>query len=155
MVYLNKALVQIVSKMQKIVALSVTEAELIEGCECSQDMLFIYWMLRYMGLTIELPMILEIDNQGAIDIVNNWSSSGRTRHMDLRLKYLRELKEANIIHCIWCPTANNEADALTKNNTGPEFERHNSKFVDQDQYMISEANAATPLKGEGVPHDHV
>ena len=68
-----------------------------------------------MDLVVELPIILETDNQGAIDIVNNWSSSGRTRHIDCRLKFIRELKEANILRVIWRPGKDNESDALTKN----------------------------------------
>ena len=116
-------------------------------------MLYVYRLLTYMGLSVELPMILEMDNQGAIDIVNNWSSSGRTRHMDLRMKYLREMKEANIIRCIWCPGKNNEADTLTKNNSGPDFEKHNRKFVGMDEYILHEkekGSESTTLKGEGV-----
>jgi hypothetical protein len=96
-VYLNGAPVIMSSKMHRIVAMSVTEAETIEACEAGQDMLYVYRLLKDMGLKVELPMILEIDNQGTVDIVNNWSSSGRTRHMDVRYKFLRELKEANVI----------------------------------------------------------
>ena len=82
-------------------------------------------------------MILEMDNKGAVDIVNNWSSTGRTRHVDLRIKYLRELKEANIIRCVWGPGEENEADTLTKNNGGPTFEKHNKAFVGEDEYMTT------------------
>jgi len=31
--------------MQRIVAFSVTEVELIQGCECAQDSLFVYRFL--------------------------------------------------------------------------------------------------------------
>ena len=81
-VYLNLALVAIACQMQQIVALSVTEAELIQIVECAQDMLFVWQFLIDMGLKVTLPMILESDNQRAIDIINNWSSSGQTCHID-------------------------------------------------------------------------
>ena len=135
MVYLNNAPVVMTSRMQRIVALSVTEAEFIEGCECAQDMLFVMRLLNEMGLQVELPMVLEIDNQGAVDITNNWASSGRTRHMDVRYKFLRELKEANIIRCVWCPTDDNETDTFTKNLNGPAFEKCNIPYVGNDEYM--------------------
>jgi hypothetical protein len=134
-VYLNEAPVIMTSKMQRIVAMSVTEAETIEACEAGQDMLSVYRLLKDMGLSVELPMILEIDNQGAIDIVNNWSSSGRTRHMDVRYKFLRELKEANVLRCVWCPSGESESDTFTKNLQGPLFFKHNKKFVGDDEYM--------------------
>jgi hypothetical protein len=134
-VYLNEAPVVMSSKMQRIVALSVTEAELIQICECAQDMLYVYRLLKDMSLSIKLPMVLESDNQGAIDIVNNWSSSGRTRHIDVRYKFLRELKEANILRCVWCPTTENEADTFTKHLNAPAFNKCNSCYVGVDEYM--------------------
>jgi hypothetical protein len=44
-------------------------------------------------------MILEIDNKGAVDLTNNWSVGGRTRHVEVQY-YLRELKEEGIIHTV-------------------------------------------------------
>ena len=107
--------------MQKIVALSITEAKLVQIVECAQDMLFMKQLLNEMDLEVEFSMILETDNQGAIDIVNNWLSSGQTRHIDCRLKFLCELKEANILRLIWRSGKNNKIDALTKNLPGPDF----------------------------------
>ena len=97
-------------------------------------MLYVYRELTDMGLSVETPMIEEIDNSGAIDMANNWSSTGRTRHMDIRYKFLRELKEANLIRCVWVPTSENEADIFTKNCSGPVFEKHIVKFVGEDEY---------------------
>eukprot|EP00957_Ditylum_brightwellii_P195171 14870290-Ditylum_brightwellii.AAC.1 len=54
-----------------------------------------------MGLLVELPMLLEIDNSGAVDLANNWSARGRTHHMKTRMFFLRDLKEAGIIEVHW------------------------------------------------------
>jgi hypothetical protein len=71
--------------------------------------------------------------------------------MDTRYKFLRELKEANIIRCVWCPSAENEADTFTKNLHGPAFNKHNSKFVGVDKYMDdSDQGGFRNSKGEGV-----
>eukprot|EP00957_Ditylum_brightwellii_P070989 5395278-Ditylum_brightwellii.AAC.1 len=70
--------------MQRTVALSVTEAETIAGVQCAQDMLYIKRVLECKGLQVELPMLLNIDNSGAVDLANNWSAGGRTRHMETR-----------------------------------------------------------------------
>jgi hypothetical protein len=133
-VYLNDAPVLMTSKMQRIVAASVTEAELIECCDCAQDMMYVMRLLTYMKLQVKLPMELGVDNQGAIDIINNWSSTGRTRHMDTKVKFARELKEALIIKFVWVPTKENESDTQTKNLHGPDFERCNAKYVGVDEY---------------------
>jgi hypothetical protein len=133
-VYLCGAPVLITSRMQRIVAVSVTEAELIEGCDCAQDMMYVMRLMTYMKLQVLLPMILLMDNQGAIDIINNWSSTGRTRHMDTKVKFARELKEANIIRFEWVSTKHNETDTQTKNLHGPDFKRCNEKYVGVDEY---------------------
>ena len=71
--------------------LLVTEAEIAAGVMVAQDMLYIYRLLESLELEVELPMILEMDNSGAVDIANSWSVGGQTRHMDVRNKFLHEL----------------------------------------------------------------
>ena len=81
-----------------------------------------------MGLKVELPMILEIDNKGAVHLANNWSVGGRTRHMDVRQFFLRELKEDGIIHTIWCPGVKMSSDLFTKNLGAKEFDQHSKAY---------------------------
>jgi hypothetical protein len=113
---------------QSIVTLSVTEAELFAAVLCAQDMLYVKKVLESMGLEVKLPMILYMDNQGAIDLVNSWSVGGRTRHIETRQWFLRELKEKGIIRVEWVSGEKNKADLLTKNVTGGVFERHCDEF---------------------------
>ncbi len=54
-------------------------------------------MLESLGLKVKLPMVLEMDNQGAVYLASNWSIGGRTRHIDVRSVFLRELKEAGVL----------------------------------------------------------
>jgi hypothetical protein len=83
--FLCGAVITMRSKMMPIVALlSVTEAELFAAVMTAQDMLFIMIIINSMGLLVELPMILEVDNKGAKDLVNNWSVGGRLRHIEVK-----------------------------------------------------------------------
>ena len=120
--------------MQRIVALSFTEAELIATVQCAQDMLYIKRILNGIGLKVKTPMILECDNKGAVDLSNNWSTGGRTRHVDTREYFLRELKEANILKVIWIPGKANDTDLFTKNLGGPLFNKHTEKYCGKDKY---------------------
>jgi hypothetical protein len=65
------------SSMQKIVALSVTEAELFVATSNGQDMTYVKVLLESIRLRVHLPMILEVDNKGAVDLVNNFSVGGQ------------------------------------------------------------------------------
>jgi len=83
--------------MHKVVVLSVTEAELYASVQCAQDILFVWRIIKSIGLKVKLPMILELDNKGAVDIANNWSVAGRRKHIDTKQYFVRELKEDGII----------------------------------------------------------
>ena len=98
---LEGAPVSVKSSMQKVVALSVTEAETIAAVSCAQGILYNRRVLMLMGLKVKLPMQLDVDNSGALDLANNWSAGGRTRHMETRMFVLRDLKEEGIIETNW------------------------------------------------------
>ncbi len=66
------------SAMQKTVALLSCKAELNAAVLCVQDMIYQKNMLELIGLKVELPMDLEMDNRGAIDLINSFSVGGRT-----------------------------------------------------------------------------
>ena len=139
-VFLDGAPVAFRSNTQKFVTLSVTEAESGAGVTTAQDMMFTYRLLNSMGLKVELPMLLEMDNKGAVDLANNYSVGGRTRHVDVRFFYLRELKEEGLMVIRHVPGIENDADIFTKNVDAQTFERHLPAYVGNDEYM----NAKTP-----------
>ena len=126
------------SATQKFVTLSVMEAESAAGVMVAQDMLYTYRMLTLMGLQVELPMILEMDNKGTVDLANNWSVGGRTRHVDVRNYFPRELKDEGVLIIKHVAGEDNEADIFTKNTSRPVFEKHICKFVRDDEYMVEE-----------------
>jgi hypothetical protein len=127
-VYLEDAPVTVKSGMQKIVALSVTEAEIIAVVQCVQEMIYCKKVLESINLKVDLPMIVNTDNQGAVDLINGWSTTGGTKHMDVRIMYLRELKEQGIIKVEWIPTDENEADIFTKSVDVNTLNRHKNCF---------------------------
>ncbi len=104
--------------------LLVTEAELAAATQCAQDMLFAMSVVELMGIKVKKPMILEIDNKGAVDLTHSWSVGSRTRHVEVRQYFLRDLKEDGIIWSKWIPGDSNPSDLFTKNLGGPLFEKH-------------------------------
>jgi hypothetical protein len=91
-------------------------------------MLFVMRLLFILGLDVQLPMILEVDNKGAVDFINGWSVSGRTRHIEVKQYFLRELKEQGIIKIIWRSGDEMTSDIFTKNLPPSLFEYHGHKF---------------------------
>jgi hypothetical protein len=89
------------SKMQEMTTLSVTESELVAVVSAAQDMLYEMRVLESIGLKVQLPMVLEVDNKGGVDLANNWSVGGRTHHISVRVNFLRELKEQGLLCVVW------------------------------------------------------
>ena len=86
-------------------------------------------VIESIGLKVKKPMILEVDNKGTVDLINNWSVGGRTRHVETRQLFLRELKERGVVMVQWCSGVDMTPDLFTKNLARPLFEKHSSKFV--------------------------
>ena len=95
-------------------------------------MIYIKRILESIELEVELPMFLYIDNKGAVDWIHNWSSGGRSRHMETKCAWLRELTEEGILDVTWLSGNDNESDVLTKNVDGPLFERHATNWVSDE-----------------------
>ena len=134
-VFLEEAPVATKSGQQASVTLSTAESELASGTQCAQEMLYVMRVLESIGLKVKKPMILEIDNRGAVGLANNWSVGGRTRHVEVRMYFLRELKEAGIIHTVWLCGDDMSSDLFTKNLARPQFEKHTQTFCGNDEYM--------------------
>jgi hypothetical protein len=117
------------SSMERTVSLFTTKAETYAGVTCVQDMLYMKNILESLGLRVKLPMVLEMDNQGAVYLDNIWSVGGSTRHIDVKLVFLRELKEAGVLVIKWIADAVNEADIFTKNLDGPAFQQYTRIFT--------------------------
>jgi hypothetical protein len=143
-VLLEGAPVMFESSTQKLVALSVCKAEQSSGVLCAQDMLYCKNILESTGLKVKLPMLLKMDNKGAVDLANNWSVGGQTRHVDVQQCFVRELKEYKIMDISWIKGSENDADVCTKNLDDPAFEECIKTLVGQDVCM---KNPATSEQG--------
>ena len=73
-------------------------------------------------------MLLYVDNKGAKDLTHNWTAGGRTRHADVKMYFLREMKEQGLIEVVWIPSDENCADLFTKNLPGPLHKKHSQRF---------------------------
>ncbi len=88
MVYLEGVPTMHGSVMQKTVALSSCEAELNTAVLCVQDMMYQENIIESIGLNVELPMILEMDKKGAVDLISSFSVGGCTGHIKIKQYFL-------------------------------------------------------------------
>ena len=105
------------SKAQASVALSSTKAEYYAISEAAKEAKFVYQLLKGLGIEIELPIIMRVDNVGAIFMSENPGGSSRTRHIDTRYHFVKEFIEDGFIKIIFVKSAENKSDGFTKNTS--------------------------------------
>ena len=78
-------------------------------------------------LSFIIPSISEncikvfVDNDGVISLANNLPSSARTKYIDVRFHFIRELTRSKTISVEYVRTKEQRADILTKALTGAIF----------------------------------
>jgi hypothetical protein len=105
------------SKAQRGVTLSSSKAEYVAISEAVKEIKFIYYLLREIGIEVNLPITVKTDNVGAMFMAQNASSGVRTRHIDTRYHYVRENLEEGIINIEFVKSIENDSDIFTKNVT--------------------------------------
>ena len=112
------------SKGMKSVTLSSSEAEYVALAEAAKEVKFVYQVLQSMGMKIKLPIIVRVDNVGAIFIAENVAVSQRTKHIDVKYRFVQEFVMDGFLRIIFVRTAENQADIFTKNVNGDLHDKH-------------------------------
>ena len=97
--------------------------------EAVKEIVFVTQVLNTIGIPVETPVIVRIDNMGAIFMAENASSSIRTRHIDIKWHFTRNLTKDKIIKIVFVRTADNKSDGFTKNVSADIHEKHTQDFV--------------------------
>jgi hypothetical protein len=101
------------SRIQKIVALSTTEAEYVAVTEASKELIWLQGLLTELGF-IQEDNVLHSDSQSAIHLAKNSAFHSRTKHIDLRYHFIRSLIEDEVLTLRKILGSKNPADMLTK-----------------------------------------
>ena len=121
------------SKKQTSVALSSCEAEIMAASEAAKEAVYLREFLNELGFGGKKPMKLYCDNQGAIDLAYNPEHHQKTKHIDRRHFYVRELVERGQLEVPYVKTAENLADFFTKPLAVKTFRAMRDKIMNMQQ----------------------
>ncbi|GJZ77014.1 retrovirus-related pol polyprotein from transposon TNT 1-94 [Tanacetum coccineum] len=99
--------------LQHVVALSTTEAEYMDLTEAVKEAIWLRGLLEELGVELN-TVVVNCDNQGAIHLSRNHVFHERTKHINVRYHFIREVLEAKTVKVLKVVTEHNVADALTK-----------------------------------------
>ena len=87
---------------------------------------------------VDGPTTLYADNDGAIKLTKGYQFHARTKHIDIRYHYIREVHDKGIVDVFYIDGNNNPADIFTKNLGAVKF----LKFRSQLGLHFRESSAA-------------
>ena len=102
-----------------------------------------------MGIKVRLPITIRVDNMGAIFMAENASVSQRTKHVDLRTKFINQYVDDGFIKIKFVKTTDNLSDVFTKNVNGETYEKFAQQFVSVKDYWKDCLNPDESRKGVG------
>ena len=102
------------SKKQPIVTLSTTEAEYVAATACACQAIWLRNILEELHFQQEGATTIYCDNSSAIKLSKNPVLHGRTKYIDVRFHFLRELTRDEIIDFLYCKSEDQIADIMTK-----------------------------------------
>ena len=117
------------SRLQRVVSLSSSEAEYYAISEAAKDIKFVVQILNSIGINVNMPIIVHVDNVGAIFMSENVTATQRTKHIDVRYQYVREFIEEGFIKIIFVKSEYNKSTMFTKNVSQDIYYKHLDSFV--------------------------
>ena len=127
---LGGTVVSHVSKTQQVVSLSTSEAEYIAAGKGIKEALFMRAVLSFIapemgGASIK---VLE-DNQGAKALIENPLSSARSKHINMRFHFIRDLFRTGKISVEYVKSAEQRDDIHTKALRRVNFQSHRKHLI--------------------------
>ena len=127
-----------VEEVQPSIALSSCEAEIMAASEAAKEAVFLDRLHTELGFReITDPVSLSIDNKAAIDSSYNPENHSRTKHIERRHYFIRELVEAGTLVVPFVHSDDNLADFFTKPLKAARFSALRSKIMNATNYHAS------------------
>ena len=112
------------------ICLSSAEAEYVGATEACKDTMWLSHMLQELGLKDNFPTRVYEDNEACIKMASNPMITGRNKHMQIKMGYLRERVESQDVKFVWIPSSKQIADLLTKNLPRPKFDEFRKSIME-------------------------
>jgi hypothetical protein len=106
-------------KMKLITPAGSTETEYVAMFEAATEIVFLRNLLKELGFEQKTSTVLYEDNQSAIHMVNGRSSFQKSKHINTKFHYSRDLIKKGLLNVVYCPTDKMKADVLTKSLSSP------------------------------------
>jgi hypothetical protein len=118
------------AQLQKTVALSTAEAELVAMTDATQQALYLCQLLPTLSLSLDRPVQIFNDNQSTITVVHKpvFAWPKRLKHVAIKHAFVYDHIQWKDISVDYIPTNDNLADFLMKHVASPKLKRDKIKL---------------------------
>ena len=99
---------------QELVTLSTVEAEYVAATHAAKECIWLRHLIGELFPSLIKQTTLHCDNQAALKLVTDNNYHARTKHIDIRYHFIRQVVASAAINIVYCPTDDMTADILTK-----------------------------------------
>ena len=118
---LGSKIISWATKKQKTVALSSAEAEYMAATSATCEAVWLRRIMENLHQRVDRPTKIYCDNMSTIAMTKNPVFHSRTKHIEIRHHFIRELVEQGEIELDFCRTKDQLADIFTKPITTEKF----------------------------------
>lgn len=111
---LNGGTISWCCRKQDVIALSSAESEYVALTETCKEVSWLRELIKGFDINMTEPTTVYTDSQSCINIIKNQRFSNRSKHIDTKYHYIRNLVTDGKISLLYVPTAENVADLMTK-----------------------------------------
>jgi hypothetical protein len=111
---LGSAMISWSSRKQDSIAQSTAETKYIAASAASREAVWLRKLLLDLFNAKLEPTVIHCDNQSCIKLSENPMFHDRSKHIEMRYHYVRDMVQKNILSIQYVPTTEQTADILTK-----------------------------------------
>ena len=134
--FLGECLVAWHSKKQNCVTLSTCESEYVVATACYTQLIWMDYQLSDLGIQVSKPISIMCDNLSAIQLSKNPIMHSRTKHVAIKIHFLRDKVLNNELKLVYVPTQGQVVDIFTKALPRELFEQLRTRLGVFSQSML-------------------
>ena len=102
------------SRKQELVTLSTAEAKYVATTHAAKEAIWLRRLIFELLPSLKSTTTLYCDNQAALRLATDDNYHARTKHIDVRYHFIRQVIASGALRLVYCPTDDMTADILTK-----------------------------------------
>ena len=113
---------------QSCVALSTAEAEYVSLSLAAQEAIWLRKLLIDLNFCVDDPILIYEDNQSTICLAKSNRNHSRSKHIDVKFNFIRDVINDKKMLVEYCPTSDMVADIFTKGLSAERFNMLRSRL---------------------------